>query len=186
MKLQDPLHHLSKELTLEQAKKRLGIFWEFKQFAMRGNVVDLAVGVVIGAAFGKIVTAMVSDLITPIVGKLTPGGTDLKNKFFSLDPHKTEGIKVLADAQKAGPVIAWGDFITCVVDFIIIAFCIFLIVKLMNRLNMASAAVGPPPEPTPTEKLLIEIRDALKEKKTVVTPPLRLDQSGPTPGTGPH
>jgi large conductance mechanosensitive channel len=165
--MKDPLKDLRNELTLEQARKRLGIFKEFKQFAMRGNVVDLAVGVVIGAAFGKIVTAMVSDLITPIVGKITPGGDDLKNKFFSLDPHKTEGIKSLADAQKAGAVIAWGDFVTNVVDFVIVAFCIFLIVKLFNRLSMASAAVGPPPEPSPTEKLLTEIRDELKSKPSL-------------------
>jgi large conductance mechanosensitive channel len=149
---------------LANAKKKLGILWEFKQFAMRGNVVDLAVGVVIGAAFGKIVTAMVSDFITPIIGKLTSGGADLKNKFISLEPSKTEGIKSLADAQKAGAVIAWGDFVTCIVDFLIVAFCIFLIVKLFNRLNMASAAVAPPAEPTPTEKLLGEIRDELKKK----------------------
>lgn len=164
MLTKDPLKDLSKELTLENAKKRLGILWEFKQFAMRGNVVDLAVGVVIGAAFGKIVTAMVADLITPIIGVLTEGGADLKNKFWSLEPTKTAGIKALADAQKAGAVIAWGDFVTCVVDFVIVAFCIFLMIKLMNRLNMASAAIAPPAEPSPTEKLLAEIRDELKKK----------------------
>src|SRR5579883_2586339 len=117
MMIKDPIKDLGKELTLENAKKRFGILWEFKQFAMRGNVVDLAVGVVIGAAFGKIVTAMVTDIITPFVGFVTPGGADLKNKFWSLEPHKTEGIKSLVDAQKVGAVVAWGDFITCIVDF---------------------------------------------------------------------
>ena len=150
--MKDPIKKLSNELTLESAKKRLGILAEFKQFAMRGNVVDLAVGVVIGAAFGKIVTSMVSDIITPVIGVISPGGSDLKNKFISLEPAKTVGIKVLADAQKAGSVIAYGQFLTDVMDFVIVAFCIFLLVKLMNRLNMASAAIAAPPEPTPSGK----------------------------------
>ncbi|HZV33026.1 MAG TPA: large conductance mechanosensitive channel protein MscL, partial [Verrucomicrobiae bacterium] len=139
------------------------MFWEFKQFALRGNAVDLAVGVVIGAAFGKIVTSMVTDIITPVVGFLTSGGdADLKNKFWALS-SKAAGAKTLADAQKAGPVLAWGDFISSIVDFIIVAFCIFLVVKLMNRLSLASAPVAPPPGPTPTEQLLTEIRDELKK-----------------------
>jgi large conductance mechanosensitive channel len=162
--MKDPLTDLRKELTLESAKKRLGIFYEFKQFAMRGNVVDLAVGVVIGAAFGKIITAMVSDFITPIVGLVTPTGSDLKNKYWALS-EKAKGLPTLADAQKAGPVIAWGDFLSCALDFIIVAFCIFLMIKLMNRLSLASAAVAPPPEPSATEKLLAEIRDELKRQK---------------------
>lgn len=163
MLTKDPIKDLSKELTLENAKKRLGILWEFKQFAMRGNVVDLAVGVVIGAAFGKIVTALVSDLITPIMGLLTSKGANLKAMYWSLEPSKTLG-KPLEEAQKLGPVIMWGDFVSCIVDFIIVAFCIFLMIKLMNRLSMASAAIAPPPGPTPTEKLLAEIRDELKKK----------------------
>jgi large conductance mechanosensitive channel len=148
------------ELNFEGAKKRLGILKEFKEFAMRGNVVDLAIGVIIGASFGKIVTSLVTDVFTPIIGVLT-GGADFKNKFISLAPEKTKGIEVLADAQKAGPVIAYGQFLTTVVDFIIVAFCIFLLVKLMNKLNKT-----PPPvtELTTSEKLLVEIRDSLKAK----------------------
>lgn len=164
MKLEDPLNQ-SRELALQNAKKGLGVLKEFKKFAMRGNVVDLAVGVVIGAAFGKIVTAMVSDIITPIIGLATSGAADLKNKYIPLT-RKAEGFASLADAQKAGaPVLMWGDFAASIVDFIIVAFCIFLMIKLMNRWNMASDAIAPPAEPSPTEKLLTEIRDELKKSK---------------------
>ncbi|HEX3799366.1 MAG TPA: large conductance mechanosensitive channel protein MscL [Verrucomicrobiae bacterium] len=142
-------------------KKPAGFLKEFKEFAMRGNVVDLAIGVVIGAAFGKIVSSLVADIFTPIIGVLT-GGADFKNKFLSLAPEKTKGIEVLADAQKAGPVIAYGQFLTATVDFIIVAFCIFLLVKLMNRLNNAPPPAAP--EPTAQEKLLVEIRDLLKAR----------------------
>jgi large conductance mechanosensitive channel len=150
-----------KDLNLEGAKKSLGILKEFKEFAMRGNVVDLAVGVIIGAAFGKIVTSLVTDIFTPIIGVLT-GGADFKNKFISLDRAKTGDITVLADAQKAGPVIAYGQFLTAVVDFVIVAFCIFLLVKFINRLKQPPPP--PPPEPTASEKLLVEIRDLLKAR----------------------
>jgi large conductance mechanosensitive channel len=142
---------------------------EFKEFAMRGNVVDLTVGVVIGAAFGKIVTAFVSDFITPIIGKLT-GGLNLEDKFFSLDPHKTAGITTLNEAKKVGAVIGYGDFITTVVQFIIIAFAIFLMVKGINTLRrrmeaeFRTAKTPPPAEPTREEKLLMEIRDLLKAR----------------------
>jgi large conductance mechanosensitive channel len=153
-----------RELAAQHAKKGLGVLKEFKAFALRGNVVDLAVGVVIGAAFGKIVTSMVTDIFTPIIGFVSPGGSDLKSKFISLEPAKTQAATTLAEAQKAGAVIAYGDLITNIVDFVIVAFCIFLVVKLMNRMNMASAAVAPPPEPSPTEKLLTEIRDTLKNR----------------------
>jgi len=119
---------------------------EFKKFAMRGNVVDLAVGVVIGGAFGKIVTSLVNDLIMPPIGKLS-GGVDFKDKFINLDADKlltyiqahpteiTAGHVTLAQAKLAGAtVIAYGSFLSTVLDFIIVAFCIFLVVKLMNRL----------------------------------------------------
>ena len=151
-----------KDFNLDSAKKSLGIIGEFKEFAMRGNVVDLAVGVIIGAAFGKIVTSFVSDLIMPVMGAITPGSSDLKNKFISLAPEKTKDIVVLADAQKVAPVIAYGQFLTAVLDFLIVAFCIFLLVKMINRIK----APPPPPAPeaTPTEKLLTEIRDTLKAK----------------------
>ncbi|MDB6121626.1 MAG: hypothetical protein JWQ71_619 [Pedosphaera sp.] len=160
------IHVLGTTIAPEKGSK---ILKEFKEFAMRGNVVDLAVGVVIGAAFGKIVTAFVSDFITPIIGKLT-NGIDYKNAYISLDPAKTEGITNLADAQKKGAVIAYGDFLTNVVDFVIVAFFIFLMVKGINVLKRRMiaqevvAAAATPPGPTPEEKVLLEIRDILKAK----------------------
>ncbi|HXT12370.1 MAG TPA: large conductance mechanosensitive channel protein MscL [Candidatus Angelobacter sp.] len=142
----------------------MSILKEFKEFAMRGNVVDLAVGVVIGAAFGRIVTSLVNDIIMPPIGKLT-GGVDFNDKFFILDRGKLEpGQHVtLAQAKAAGAsVIGYGTFLSTVLDFLIVAFCIFLLVKLMNRLWKQPAAA--PPEPTPQEKLLAEIRDLLRAK----------------------
>ena len=153
----------------------MSILKEFKAFAMRGNVVDLAVGVVIGAAFGKIVTSLVNDIIMPPIGKLT-GGVDFKDKFLNLEPAKLSDYiaahhdqipdathVTLAQAKTAGvTVIAYGSFLSTIVDFIIVAFCIFLVVKLMNRLWKQ-----PPPEPagpTTQEKLLMEIRDELKKR----------------------
>jgi large conductance mechanosensitive channel len=144
----------------------MSILKEFKEFAMRGNVVDLAVGVVIGAAFGKIVTSLVNDVIMPPIGKLT-GGVDFKELFFNLDPekHTKAGavVQTLADAKDAGAtVIGYGSFLSTILDFLIVAFCIFLLVKAMNRLWKQ-----PPPAaaaPTPTETLLTEIRDVLKAK----------------------
>jgi large conductance mechanosensitive channel len=140
---------------------------EFKEFAMKGNVIDLAVGVIIGAAFGKIVTSMVTDIIMPPIGKAM-GGVDFKDLFYNLDPAKLTKantvVKTLADAKDAGAaVIAYGSFISTVIDFIIVAFCIFLMVKGINKLKRPPAPAAPaaPPEPTKEEKLLTEIRDAL-------------------------
>jgi large conductance mechanosensitive channel len=154
----------------EAVKKRLGILGEFKEFAMRGNVVDLAVGVIIGAAFGKIVTSLVNDLLMPPIGRLM-GDVDFKNLFINLNPAKTlvvngnpVAIKTLDDANKAGAaVIAYGSFINTIIDFVIVAFCIFMVVKVMNKLN--TKPPPPPPEPTAQEKLLTEIRDLLKAKQ---------------------
>lgn len=149
------------ELNLDSVKKRLGILGEFKEFAMRGNVVDLAVGVIIGAAFGKIVTSLVGDILMPPIGKAM-GGVDFKSLYFPLyDTHGVQA-KTLEEAQKAGPVIAYGSFINTIIDFIIVAFCIFLVVKLMNKLNTKPAP--PAPATPPQEKLLTEIRDLLKAK----------------------
>lgn len=153
----------TKELESKSSSKR-SMLGEFKEFAMRGNVVDLAIGVVIGAAFGKIVTAFVSDFITPIIGKIT-GGVNFQDKFFSLDPDKTQGISSLAEAKKTGAnVIGYGDFLSTVLDFVIIAFFIFLLIKGINRLKRAKPEQAAPPEPTREEKVLVEIRDILKSR----------------------
>ncbi|HEY6513892.1 MAG TPA: large conductance mechanosensitive channel protein MscL [Burkholderiaceae bacterium] len=130
---------------------------EFKEFAMKGNVVDLAVGVIIGGAFGKIVDSVVGDLIMPLVGKLL-GGLDFSNYFIALSGQTVTN---LADAKKAGAVFAYGSFITVAINFVILAFIIFLMVKQINRLR--SAAPPPAPAATPEDiTLLREIRDSLK------------------------
>ncbi len=134
----------------------MGMMGEFKAFAVKGNVMDLAVGVIIGAAFGKIVDSVVGDLIMPIVGKLT-GGLDFSNMYIPLN-GQAAGL-VLAEAKKAGAVIAYGNFITIAINFAILAFIIFLMVKQMNKLKNDA-----PPPVTPEDVLLLrEIRDALKK-----------------------
>ena len=130
---------------------------EFKKFAMRGNVVDLAIGVIIGAAFGAIVNSLVADLLMPIIGAVT-GGIDFSNYFVKLSPKVTADS--LAEAKKQGAVLAWGNFLTITINFIIIAFVLFLVVRLMNHLIRKEAAK--PPGPTKQEELLTEIRDLLK------------------------
>jgi large conductance mechanosensitive channel len=130
---------------------------EFKKFAMRGNVVDLAVGVIIGVAFGAIVNSLVADIIMPIIGAVT-GGIDFSNYFLPLSSKVTA--TTLADARKQGAVLAWGNFITLAINFLIIAFALFLVVKGINQLKKEEPA-PPPPGPSPEVKLLTEIRDAL-------------------------
>jgi large conductance mechanosensitive channel len=133
---------------------------EFKAFVMRGNVVDLAVGVVIGAAFTGIVGSLVKDIITPVIGLLT-GGVDFSNLFITLKgpPEAT-----LADAVKAGAVtINYGVFLNAVINFVIIAFAIFWMVRLISKLYKAPPP-APEPGPTPSEALLGEIRDLLKAR----------------------
>ena len=134
---------------------------EFKEFALKGNVMDLAVGVIIGGAFGKIVDSVVGDLIMPIVGKIF-GGLDFSNYFI---PLAGQTATTLADAKKAGAVFAYGNFITILLNFVILAFIIFLMVKQMNRLKREAPPPPPaPPAPTPEDVLLLrEIRDALKK-----------------------
>jgi large conductance mechanosensitive channel len=144
----------------------MSLIKEFKEFAMRGNVVDMAVGIIIGAAFGKIVTSVVNDIIMPPIGKAM-GGVNFADLFISLDSAKTQGITSLAKAKETGAaVIAYGSFINTVIDFTIVAFCIFMIIKLMNSLKRKQPAPAPaaPPEPTKEEKLLTEIRDVLKAR----------------------
>jgi len=137
---------------------------EFKEFAMKGNVMDLAVGVIIGAAFGKIVTSLVENILMPIIGLFT-GGINFTDKFVLLDKSKGE-FETLAKAKEAGvAVFAYGAFLQSVFDFIIIALCIFMLIKFMNRLARSkNEAPAAPPEPTTQEKLLMEIRDTLKSK----------------------
>jgi large conductance mechanosensitive channel len=135
----------------------MSITSEFKEFAIKGNVVDLAVGVIIGGAFGKIVDSIVGDLIMPLVGKVL-GGLDFSNYFIPLAGQTATN---LADAKKAGAVFAYGSFITVSINFIILAFIIFMMVKQINRLKREA----PPPAPAaPPEDvvLLREIRDSLK------------------------
>jgi len=134
---------------------------EFKSFALKGNAFDLAVGVIIGAAFGKIVDSIVNHLIMPIVGAVF-GGLNFDNYFLGLSSAVTA--TSLAEAQKQGAVFAYGAFITVLINFLIIAFILFQMVKVSNRMRRAEPA-PPPPGPTPTEGLLMEIRDALKSKK---------------------
>jgi large conductance mechanosensitive channel len=144
----------------------MSLIKEFKEFAMKGNVVDLAVGVIIGAAFGKIVTSVVNDILMPPIGKAM-GGVNFGDLFISLDAAKTQGITTLAKAKEAGAaVIAYGSFINTVIDFTIVAFCIFMVIKLMNAMKQKPAPAAPtvPPEPTKEEKLLTEIRDVLKAR----------------------
>lgn len=136
---------------------------EFKEFALKGNVMDLAVGVIIGGAFGKIVDSMVKDLIMPVVGKIF-GGLDFSNMFIPLaDIPPGAAASTLAEVQKAGiPVFAYGNFITILLNFIILAFIIFMMVKQMNRLKK-EAPSAPPAAPPEEIVLLREIRDSLKK-----------------------
>jgi len=132
---------------------------EFKEFAVKGNVVDLAVGVIIGAAFGKIVDSLVADIIMPIIGKFT-GGIDFVNHFIALAPIPAGITPTLDAVKKAGiPVIAYGNFINIVLNFVILAFVVFLMVKQINRLRRDTPKAPAPPEDV---LLLREIRDSLK------------------------
>lgn len=135
----------------------MSMFKEFRDFAVKGNVMDLAVGVIIGGAFGKIVDSVVNDLIMPLIGRLT-GGLDFSNYFIPLSGQTATN---LADAKKAGAVFAYGSFITTVVYFAILAFIIFLMIKQVNRLKREAP---PTPATTPEDVLLLrEIRDSLKK-----------------------
>jgi large conductance mechanosensitive channel len=137
---------------------------DFKKFALRGNVVDLAIGVIIGAAFGAIVNSLVGDVIMPIIGAIT-GGLDFSNYFIPL--AKSVTATNLADAKKQGAVLAYGSFITLTLNFIIIAFVLFIVIRLMNELKRRAEAAPPdaakPPKPSAEVELLTEIRDLLKK-----------------------
>lgn len=145
----------------------MGFISEFKEFAMRGNVMDMAVGVIIGGAFGKIISSLVDDVIMPVVGKAV-GNADFTNLFINLSDDKT--YDTLAAAKEAGAsVLAYGQFIQATVDFIIVALCIFMVIKTINKMSNLKkkkeeeAAPAAPAGPT-QEELLTEIRDLLKNK----------------------
>jgi large conductance mechanosensitive channel len=133
---------------------------EFKKFAMRGNVVDLAVGVIIGAAFGAIVNSLVADIVMPLISSIA-GGLDFSNYYVPLSSKVTA--TALVDAKKQGAVLAWGNFITLVINFLIIAWVLFLCIKGINRLKAPDAPAAPAP-PSPEVQLLTEIRDLLKAR----------------------
>jgi large conductance mechanosensitive channel len=133
---------------------------EFREFAMKGNVVDLAVGLIIGAAFGAIVNSLVADIIMPAIGAIT-GGLDFSNYFLPLSTKVTAGD--LTEAKKQGAVLAWGHFLTLTINFFIVAFAMFLVVRVMNQLRRREEAAPAPPKPTPEVELLTEIRDLLKK-----------------------
>ena len=141
----------------------MGMLKEFREFAVKGNVIDLAVGVIIGGAFGTIVNSLVKDVIMPIVNFIAGGQIDFSNKYWVLSGNVAAGAS-LVEAQKAGVVFAWGSFVTVLINFIILAFIIFWMVKVVNRVKAAAvkeeaAAPAAPPEDV---LLLREIRDALK------------------------
>lgn len=139
----------------------MGMMKEFKEFAMRGNVMDLAIGIIIGAAFSRIVDSIVNDLVMPLVGAAI-GDVDFSNLYVPLSADVPNGL-ALEEARKLGAVFAWGNFITVLLNFIILAFIIFMIIKAMNRLmRKKAAAPDVPPAPTKEEVLLTEMRDSLR------------------------
>ena len=145
----------------------MGFVDEFKAFALKGNVMDMAVGVIIGGAFGKIISSTIDDLLMPVIGKVV-GNVDFSNLYV---PLSDKIVKIndqwpaLADAKKLGPVFAWGNFASVAINFLILAFCVFMMVKALNSMKKAEVAKpAAPPEPTKEEKLLAEIRDILKSR----------------------
>ncbi len=141
----------------------MGFTTEFKEFAMKGSVVDLAVGVIIGGAFGKIVDSLVGDVIMPVVSKIF-GGLDFANYFI---PLAGQSATTLIEAKKEGAVLAYGSFLTVSINFVILAFIIFMMIKAVNRMKQAEAVAAPapaaPPPPAEDVLLLREIRDALRK-----------------------
>jgi len=134
---------------------------EFKKFALRGNVIDLAIGVIIGAAFSGIINSLVQDVITPIIGAIA-GGLDFSNYFLPLSSKVTAD--TLVEAKKQGAVIAWGSFLTLCINFLIIAFILFLVVRAINKLVRRAKEEEKPAELSKSESLLTEIRDLLKSR----------------------
>ena len=141
----------------------MGFISEFKEFAMKGNVMDMAVGVIIGGAFGKIISSLVDDIIMPLIGKVL-GNVDFTNLYIALSGQES-GLP-LDKAKEAGAVFAYGQFCQNIIDFLIIALCIFIMIKAMNKLSRKKEEAPEPAAPAgPTqEELLTEIRDLLKQK----------------------
>lgn len=152
----------------------MGVVKEFHEFALKGNVLDLAVGVIIGGAFGKIINSMIADVIMPIVS--IPGKADFSNLYFPLNAKVSDAVEAadaagkalsLADARTHGPVFAYGSFFTEVLNFVILAFCVFIMIKIFNTARKKFEAEKPAPAPagpTPDQVLLTEIRDLLKHR----------------------
>jgi large conductance mechanosensitive channel len=141
----------------------MGMMSEFRDFAVKGNVMDLAVGVIIGGAFGKIVDSLVKDLIMPVIGYIF-GGLDFSNMFIKLG-KAPDGMNTYAELTKAGvPLLAYGNFITILLNFIILAFVIFMLVRWLNKLKGGMNLEAAAPPPAPSEIYLKEIRDALAKK----------------------
>jgi large conductance mechanosensitive channel len=139
----------------------MGMLQDFKAFAIKGNVVDLAVAVIVGGAFGKIVDSLVQDVIMPVIGKVC-GGLDFSNYYLPLNHQDTQ--LTLVEAKKIGAVLAYGNFFTILLNFLILAFVIFQMVRLLSKLKRDEPAAAPAPEVTPEDVLLLrEIRDALKK-----------------------
>ena len=143
----------------------MGLATEFKEFAMKGNVVDLAVGVIIGAAFGKIVDSAVKDLIMPIINLVTGGNADFSNKYLVLSGSVPAGAS-LVEAQKVANVLAWGNFITVLINFIILALVIFMMIRRINKMKREEPTPAPAALPTTPEDVLLlrDIRDSLKAR----------------------
>lgn len=140
----------------------MGMLKEFREFALKGNVIDLAVGVIIGAAFDKIVGSLVKDVIMPVINFIAGGQIDFTNKYWVLSGNIPAGA-TLVEAQKAGVVFAWGSFVTTLINFVILAFIIFWMVKAINKVKAEEAAApAAPPPPAEDVILLREIRDSLR------------------------
>ncbi|MGD9790864.1 MAG: large conductance mechanosensitive channel protein MscL [Phycisphaerales bacterium] len=148
----------------------MGLIKEFREFAIKGNMVDMAVGIIIGAAFGGVVNSLVKDIAMPLVGTL--GSVDFSNAYIGLNDKARAAIEAtpnmkLADAQTHGPILAWGNFVTLAINFLILAFVVFMVVKMINTAKKkfeAEKAAPAPAGPTKDQQLLTEIRDALRSR----------------------
>jgi large conductance mechanosensitive channel len=143
----------------------MGLIQEFKKFALRGNVIDMAVGIIIGGAFGKIVSSLVGDIIMPTIGSMTGGGS-LGSRFLWLSPSVERPTSLEAARESGEPYIAWGSFAQTTIDFVIIAFAIFVMVKIMNRAQEQFAEKPEAEKPAPPEDIMLlrEIRDSLQKQ----------------------